>query len=205
MASHPTCRSPTCVDKHPLGSLGSRVFQTCRGVCWIEVVNCAVKQGGERPQGPGQMTGEESCEPRACRECSGKKGPSVSSVQCGFIEHLLCAWPQSGKARAGSVRPQARPPPGCAPLGKPGSLSGPSLLPGGCGEGQGETTFSTRWLRAREFHPQRFKPLPCPPLGGRWEPLRWLCVEGAWPLALRAEAGGRWGTRSREKVLFPPL
>lgn len=39
----PILCSPTCTDEHWLGSVGAWVFQMCGGVCWMDVVNSAVK------------------------------------------------------------------------------------------------------------------------------------------------------------------
>lgn len=39
----PILCSPSCTDEHRLGSVGAWVFQMCGGVCWMEVVNSAVK------------------------------------------------------------------------------------------------------------------------------------------------------------------
>lgn len=51
------------------------------------------------------------------------------SAQCRLVDRVLCAWPQSGlesKVKHESLGSTSC----CAPLGKPGSLSGPSFLAG---------------------------------------------------------------------------
>lgn len=50
----------------------------CRGVCWVEVINCAVKWGGRDPKADDQR-GEEPIK------------------EWGLIEHILCAGPWSRK------------------------------------------------------------------------------------------------------------
>ena len=61
----PILCSPTCADEHRLGSVGAWVFQMCGVVCWMDVVNSAVKCWWGRLPGPEQTTGEELGEPRA--------------------------------------------------------------------------------------------------------------------------------------------
>lgn len=65
------------------------MFQMYTGISWIEVVKCS-EMRGERPRG--QMTREER---RAVntRSDGKRKAPIHPSGLCGFIEHLLGAWP----------------------------------------------------------------------------------------------------------------
>lgn len=85
----PILCSPTCADEHRLGSVGAWVFQMCGVVCWMDVVNSAVKCWWGRLPGPEQTTGEELGELRALGLQGVVRKEGLQSMVCLFSADLL--------------------------------------------------------------------------------------------------------------------
>lgn len=89
---------PPALSRTHLVLPGSPVFQMCGGVDRTEEVGTLCGEMRKRPQGPGQVSREESCEPWATQTVVDKEKLRASLCSMGCTEHLLCSWPWCRKS-----------------------------------------------------------------------------------------------------------